>query len=420
MRLKSACFVLPLLLMAPSLLGQGYAIRNARIVTVSGEDIDRGTVVITDGKISAVGTSVRIPRGARRIDGRGLTVYPGLFNANTNIGLTEIGAVGVSNDYNELGDYTPQLLAWSAIHVESEHIPVARVDGLTHVVTRPGGGTISGQGAIVHLDGWSQEEMEIERSGAMYLDLPSVLRVRPPRFGGFGRGGGSYKEAQKRYDDRVAELKELFARVKAYAESDKSPRDRQLEALIAVVEGKMLVVMQANSHVDIKNAAEFAKENGLKYAILGASDAWMVADYLKENDVAVILGPVQNLPGRNDDPIDIVYRGPSILQEKGVRFAMSTGGSANARTLPFEVGNAVAHGLSWEAALRSITLTPAEIFGVDDRLGSIEEGKIANLVVADGDILEYQTEIKHLFIQGKAVSLESKHTELYRKYINRP
>lgn len=393
--------------------GQSFLIRDAHIVPVSGKEIPRGNVVIEDGRITGVGPSARAPQGATRIDGGGLTVYPGLFNSDTNLGLTEVGQVDVTNDYEELGDYTPQLLAWSAVHVESEHIPVARVDGITHVVTRPRGGTISGQGAIIHLDGWNQEEMEVERHASLYLSLPALISSggrRPP-----------YPEAKERFDKKMMELKELFARVRQYAEqTEPRERNRQLEALLPAAAGKQLVVLEANSHVDIKEAVRFAQGLQLNFAISGASDAWRIAGFLKENNVRVILGPVQKLPRRFDDPLHIVYETPGILYRHGVEFALSTGGSSDARTLAFQVGNAVAHGLPHDAALRSVTLTPVEIFGVGDQIGSIESGKWANLVVAEGDIFEYQTRIHYVFIKGMPVSLESRHTRLYEKYLNKP
>ncbi|HSR69017.1 MAG TPA: amidohydrolase family protein [Acidobacteriota bacterium] len=409
--------VLVALLLVGWAAGQSYVIENARIVTVSGPVIERGGVAIENGMITQVGERVRRPRGATRIDGRGLTVYPGLFNSDTNLGLTEIGAVAVTNDDSEMGDYSPQLLAWTAIHVESEHIPVARVDGITHAVTRPRGGAIAGQGAVIHLDGWTQEDMEVDRQGAMYIELPSVLPISFRRFGG-GGSAGSYKKAQEEFDKKTAELKELFARVKHYSQHREQVEvpDRQLEALIPLVEGRQLAVIEARSHADIKNAVTFAEETGLNYVILDADDAWRITDFLKEHDVRLILGPRQSMPRREDEGNDSVYEAPRILQEAGIRFAIATGGSSSVRTLPFEVGNSVAHGWSRDDALRSITLTPAEFFGVDDRLGSIEEGKIANLVVTDGDIFEYQTEIKHLFIKGKDIPLDSKHTRLYDKY----
>lgn len=414
--------------------GQGtYAIRNARIVTVSGPTIERGTVLIQDGYIAGVGERVPIPSGTRSIDARGLIVYPGLFDAHTRLGLTEIGRVTETNDYSEMGEYMPHLLAFTAVHVESEHIPVARVNGITHVLTSPAGGTIPGQGAIISLAGWTPAEMEVKRHGAMLLEFPSLLRPGFQGFGGFfSQQRRGYSELKKEYEKKVAELKELFARARHYLEAREETAlqngpafspflpDRQLEALAPVLKSEQPVLIQANNHVDIKNAVEFAKQEKLNYVLLGASDAWKVADFLKENQVRVILGPRQSLPLREDDSLDIVYRTPAILHEKGVPFALSTGDSSDVRTLPYEVGNAVAHGLPYEAALRSVTLTPAEFLGVADQVGSIEKGKKANLVVADGDIFEYQTELKHLFINGQPVTLETKHTRLHQKYISRP
>lgn len=400
---------------------ESYAIRNARIVTVSGEVIERGTVVIEDGLISAVGPRARAPRRARVIDGRGLTVYPGLFDSDTRLGLTEIGAVPVTNDNNEMGDYQPHLLAFTAFHVESEHIPVARVEGVTHVLTRPSGSVIPGQGAIMHLAGWSPEEMEVNRHGAMVLEFPSLM---PLRRGFGGSRQRPYSEQKKDFEKQIGELKDLFAKARHYRDAEQRGApveyNKQLKALEPVIGGEMPVLIEADSHVDMKEAVKFAQEEGLNYVLLGARDAWKVADFLKENEVRVILGPTQVLPSREDDPIDIVYRTPAILHEMGVRFALSTGSSSDVRTLPFEVGNAVAHGLPREAGVRAITLTPAEFLGLGDQLGSIEPGKKANLVVTDGDILEYRTRIRHVFINGAEVPLESKHTELYRKYIARP
>lgn len=428
---------LPAFAPAAPCYGQGaYAIRNAKIVTVSGPTIAQGTVVIKDGVIADLGQKIAVPSGAQVIDGRGLTVYPGLFDSNTRIGLTEIGQVPVTSDFSEMGEYMPHLLAFTAVHVESEHIPVARAAGITHVLTRPSGGTVPGQAAIISLHGWSPQEMEITRHGAMLLNYPSLFRRGGGGFGGFGFGQArrTYSEIKKEYDNKVRELKGLLAKARHYGEArEKAARDgdvapgdksffpdKQLEALIPVVQGRQAVLIEANSHVDIKNAAQFAREEKLNYVVLGAIDAWKVADFLKENQVRVILGPRQALPVNEDDPIDIMYRTPAVLHEKGVPFAISTGDSSNSRTLPFEVGNAVAHGLPYDVALRSVTLTPAEFLGVADRVGSIDKGKKANLVVATGDIFEYQTQVKHLFINGQPVSLETKHTKLYEKYIQRP
>ena len=398
-----------------------YAIRDARVVTVSGQALDRGTVLIENGLIAEVGVQVPIPSGARVISGQGLTVYPGLFDADTRLGLTEVGAVAVTNDYSEMGDYTPHLLSFSAFHVESEHLPVARVEGITHALTVPAGGTIPGQAALMHLAGWSPEEMEVERRAALILNLPSLLPLRRR----FGRGQRqTHSERKKEFDAKIAELKDLFARARHYAQARRAGLDvgfdKQLQALLPALEGQQPVLISADSHVDIKEAVRFGQAAQLDFVLVGARDAWRVADFLKENEVRVILGPTQSLPAREDDPIDIIYRTPALLHEKGVPFSLATGGSSDVRTLAFEIGTAVGYGLPWEAAIRAITLTPASFLKIDDRLGSIEKGKIANLVVADGDILEYQTRIQQVFVRGEPISLESKHTRLFEKYRNRP
>ena len=410
-----------LLLLGVASAQSRYAIRDAKIVTVSGNPIERGTVLIENGLVSAVGARVSIPRGTGIINGRNLSVYPGLFNSNTTIGLTEIGSVPVTSDNREMGEFMPHLLAFSAFHIESAHIPVARVDGITHILSRPSGGILPGQGALMHMDGWSHEELEISRRGALMLSLPALL-------GGGGRrgrgGGGSYTQAKERFDEKITEIKELFARARYYGKSKQdgltTKMDRQLEALVPALNGEQVVLLEANSHVDIQEAVKFAQAEKLNFVILGGRDAWKITDFLRDNNVRLILGPTQALPASEDYHVSQVYRAPGALHAAGIRFAFATGGNSNARTLPFEVGNAVAHGLPYDAALRSITLTPAEFFGVADELGSIEIGKIANLVVTDGDILEYQTKIHHIFIKGQPISLDSKHTLLYEKYKARP
>lgn len=273
------------------------------------------------------------------------------------------------------------------------------------------------------LAGWTPEDMEIRRGGALVLDFPSQLPVR--RFGGFfgRRVQRPYSEIKKEYEEDIRELKDLFTKARHYGKARQAGEvdyDRRLETLIPYVNGDLPILIEANSHVDIKNAVQFAEEENLNYVITGAFDAWRVADFLKEHDSRVVLGPRQALPAREDDPLDILYRTPAILHEKGVPFAISTGDSSDVRTLPYEVGNAVAYGLPWEAGLRAVTLTPAEFLGIEDQLGSIEAGKIANLIVVEGDVLEYQSPIKHIFIRGTPISLQSKHTELYEKYIDRP
>lgn len=387
-----------------------FAIRDARIVPVSSPVIEKGTVVVQGSRIIAVG-DVEIPRNARIFEGEGLTVYPGLFDTQTALGLSEIGAVQMSNDFRELGEFTPHLRAFEAIHAESEQIPVARVNGITHVLSAPQGGMVPGQAVLFHLDGESSEQMVDRKEAALIIDFPTLLP---------GSGNESFNETRQRYAEKLQDLRSLFERARHYAkakETGNTSTVREYEALIPYVNEGGLVGIRVDRAMDIKNAVAFAEEEELNYVLMGAVDAWRVADFLSEHESRVILGPLQRLPIREDDPIDIIYRTPSILAEHEVSFAISTDSVADVRNLPYEAGNAVAYGLSWEAALRSITLAPAQFLGIDDRLGSIEPGKLANLAVVRGDILDFSGEIVQIFIRGRSIELESRHTRLYERYL---
>ncbi len=402
-----------------------YVIRNARVHTMaSAGTLASASVVILDGRIADVGASVRAPAGAQVINGQGLEVYPGMVNAWGNIGLTEIGAVAVTNDSNELGDFKPQLLAFSAVHPASELIPVARANGITASLSAPSGGIIAGQAVLLHLDGWTADEMAILKSAGMAIDFPG--------FGGRGRFGGgarvgarqTFSEMKRIQEKQVKDLTELLEKARHYARAREvnpaTERDRQLDALIPVVRGEMTVFIGADTARDIRNAVEFARQQKLKFVIRGGREAVQVADLLKKENVPVILGSIIALPTREDDPYDARFTVPRDLAKVGVKFALTAPSSSDMRNLPYEAGFAQAYGLSHEEALKSVTLYPAEILGVADRIGSIEKGKIADLVVTNGDLLEIQTQIKNLFIAGRNVSLETRHTRLYQQYLARP
>jgi imidazolonepropionase-like amidohydrolase len=403
-----------------------YLIRDARVVTVSGPVLPKASVLIDKGLIAEVGARVKAPPGAKVVEGAGLTVYPGLFDAGTILGLTEVGQVTVTNDHTEMGKFMPHLTPFSAVHMSSELIPVARSNGTTHALVRPRGGIIPGQASVLSLDGWTPEEMEISLRAALVIDFPRQM-VFSSSFMVFGPDRRRpYAETKKEYEGEIRQLKEFFTKARHYLRAKSQPAggewatiERQYEALIPALSGRQTVLISADTHVDIKAAVRFAQEEKLDFVLLSASDAWRVTDFLKEENVRVILGPPQTLPRREDDPIEIIYRTPGILHSKGVSFAISTGSAADSRNLPYEAANAVAYGLPYEEALRSITLSPAEFLGIADQVGSIEKGKKANLVIANGDILEYQTEIKQMFINGRPVSLENRHTRLYERYRNR-
>jgi imidazolonepropionase-like amidohydrolase len=400
-----------------------YVIRNARIITVSGADIENGSIVIRDGKIEAVGTSVNVPAGAQSIDGHGLSVYPGMIDAGTSMGLVEVpqGANGTV-DTSEVGEFNPNSRAIIAVNPHSAHIGVARVEGITNVVSAPTGGLISGQATLINLLGTSPKEMAVVPNAALVINYP--------RLGGGGGGGfGGFQQQVNLADALTAGERQLeqirkmlrdgeaYGRARdAYAKDSSLPRpdiNVVLEALVPYVRGQQPVIFRADREAEIRGAIKFAEEMKLKPIILGGDDAWKVASLLKEKNVPVILTGIFGLPGREDDPYDVLYESASKLQQAGVRFCISSGDpGAEARNLPMYAGMASAYGLSKADALKAVTLYPAQIMNVADRLGSIEVGKMANLVVTDGDLLEIRTHIHYLFIDGRKVQLTSRHTEL--------
>ncbi len=405
--------------------GGDLGIRGGRIHTLSGPVIENGTVLIRNGRIAEVGTNVTVPAGIPVIDATGLEVYPGLFDAMTRLGLTEIGQVDVTNDLTELGDFNPHLSAATAIHPASEHIPVARANGITHAVSspqaRPAG--IGGQATVINLDGWTIEEMMVEQSVGIVLNWPSL------RTGGFGFLGQqeaprTFREARERYERNLRKLEEWLEEARRYDAAVRAgqsvPRDLKLEALAKVVRRELPFLVGADDERDIRNAVEFMEKHNLRMILLGGRQAWKVRQLLAEKRIPVITGPTQSLPTGPDEGYDEMYAAPGLLYQAGVKFAFGTFNSSDSRTLPYEAGSAVAFGLPREQALRAITINGAEILGLADRLGTIEPGKIANLIVTDGDPLEIRTQVKHVIIAGRDVGTDNRHLELYLKYRARP
>ena len=406
-----------------------FAIRNARIVTVSGADIENGTVVIRDGKIAAIGTAVDVPANARNIDARGLSVYPGMIDAGTSMGLVEIGQ-GASGtvDTAEVGDINPHAKAIIAINPHSAHIAVTRVDGVTNALSLPTGGLISGQGALINLLGTTPLEMAVVPQATLVINYPRASG---------GGGGGFFGQQQVNLTEALATANRQLEQIRkvlrdaeaygkaqdAYAKDSKLPRPDQnlvLESLVPYVRGERPVIFRASRESEIRGAIKFADELKLKAIILGGEDAAKVASLLKEKNVPVIITGILDLPIREDDFYDSLYESAAKLREAGVSFCISSGdGGPNVRNLPYYAGMAAAFGLSKADALKAVTLYPAQILNVADKLGSIEVGKIANLVVTDGDLLETRTHVRHLFIDGREVPLSSRHTDLNDAFKNR-
>ena len=409
-----------------------FAIRGGHVVTVSGPDIPSGTVVISGGKITAVGANVAVPSGATVIDASGLMVYPGMIETGSSVGLSEIPqGVAATVDISEVGSFNPNAQAFFGIDPNSAHVGVARVVGITTVVSRPTGGIISGQATLINLAGDTPPKMAVEPRIAMVIELPRS------GFGGrgFARAAalqqGASVDASRVRQAQMDSLRSLLHDAQAYETAqmayakDKSlPRpahDVVLASLLPALDGKMPVIFPADRANDIRDAVNFADEMHLKPIILGGSDAPAVAAFLKQHNVPVIVTAVMSLPSREDDPFDVNYSIPAKLAAAGVTFAISTGNpGSEIRTLPYTAGMAAAHGLAKTDALKSVTLWPAQILGVGDRLGSIDVGKMANIVVTTGDMLEAKTDTKYLFIDGRQVPLDNKHTQLNALFKDRP
>lgn len=406
-----------------------YAISNARIVTVSGAEIESGTIVIRNGRIEAVGAGLSIPAGAEEIDARGLIVYPGMIDAGTSLGLVEIGQGAPGTvDTTEIGDMNPNAQAIVAVNPHSANVGVARVNGVTSVLTLPLGGIISGQAAVINLDGTTPREMAVVRSAALVINFPRATTTSFDAL--FNPQAINLSDAISTRDRQLEQLRKLLRDAEAYgraqdayARDPKLPRPVQsvvLAALVPFVRGERPVIMRADREAEIRAAVRFAEEFRLRPIILGGNESWKASALLKERNVPVILTGVLNLPNREDDYYDTLYETAAKLQQAGVRFCISSGSSAsNVRDLPYHAGMASAFGLPRAEALKAVTLYPAQIMNVSDRMGSIETGKLANLVITDGDLLEARTRVRYLFINGRRLPLNSRHTELYDQFRNR-
>ena len=399
---------------------QTIVLRGATIVPVTAAPIPNATLIIDNGRIAAFGPtgSVQMPTSAVVIDASGQFIYPGLIDSGTNVGLTEIDSVAGTVDTTELGDFNPNAQAAVAINPHSELIPVTRVSGVTNVVTVPEGGIISGQSALVQMAGWTPQEMVVKAPLAMHIRFP---RLRSFPLVDVPQDEEAEKELRKGYTKDLDKLRDTFRDAQAYsraagAKVKRFDRDLILEALVPVVEGREPVIIHANLERDIRAAIQFADEFKLKMILAGGQDVARVIPDLKSHDIPVLLGPILALPQREDDPYDLLFTNAKTLYDAGIRFAIQTTEAHNTRNLPYHAGSCAAFGLPKDVALKAITIFPAQIFGVADKLGSIEVGKVANVIVTDGDPLEFRTNVKRVFIGGEEISMDSRHTLLYEKF----
>lgn len=415
MRVSTAAAAFAALLLAPAADAQipapaqsrPIALTGATLHTVTGGVIPNGTIVFEEGVITALGANAPVPAGAERVDLSGKHVYPGLIDGFSQLGLFEIGGFNVTIDLNELGPINPNVRAEVAFNPESRHIGVARSNGVVIAVSSPGGGLISGQAAAMMLDGFTWEQMVLKSGTALIVNWPSPSN-------------------EGRYDQEIRQIREAFAEARGYRTAlqgngnGRFRTDARLEAMIPVVEGRVPVVVAADELRQIQDAIAWAAEENLPLVLRGGRDAWHVADQLAAQRVPVMLTSVIGSPNRAWEPYDAAYALPRRLYEAGVRFAI-TGGSnaAYANRLPYEAGAAIAFGLPADEALKAVTLYPAEFLGLADRVGSLEVGKDATLLVTDGNPLEYATSIEKIYIEGRDIDLADQHRQFFEKYHNR-
>ncbi len=398
-----------------------FAIVDGTIVPASGPPIERGVVLVRAGRIEAVGRDVAVPSDYRRVDASRRFVYPGMIDASTQLGLTEIGSVPGTIDVREQGSHQADLRVALAIDPSSELVPVARVNGITSAVVRPRGGLISGQSALVRLSGWTWEEMTRVDPLALHVNPPGAARRSRFR-------GRSAEPSDGGEDERTRELITAFERAAAYGEQKRRAAaqgvpgpalDPRLEAMLPYAEQARPVIFDADDEKAIRKVIELAARLKVRPIISGGREAWKVAGLLAKHDVPVLLGSILSNPTEPHDPYDAPFASAAVLYRAGVRFCFQTNDASNVRNLPYEAAMSAAFGLPKEEALRAVTLRPAEILGVDRDLGSIEPGKIADLVVTDGDLLEIRTRVVGLYIGGREVPLDSAHTRRYEEYAQR-
>lgn len=397
-------------------------IRGATVHPVSGPDIADGTIVFDKGKITAIGADAAPPADAEVIEANGKHVYPGLISANTVVGLAEIDAVRSTLDVQETGKINPNARAATSVNPDSELIPVTRANGILTALSAPEGGLISGQSAIVRMDGWTPDQMTVRSPVAMHVRWPEMKINREPR------APKSPEDQQKDIDKAIKTIRDSFAIARSYWQAKKTPApdfktDERWEAMMPIFDGKLPVFVHANSVAQIESALAFAKEAQLKITLVGGHDAWRMAQQLKETDTPVIISFPTALPPRRDDPYDSQFSNAAQLLQAGVRFCIARAGreseAPHERNMPFDASMSAAFGLPKEEALKAVTLYPAQLLGIADQLGSLEVGKAATLIVTNGDPLDFPANVEEAFIDGRKIDLRSRHTLLRDKYLEK-
>lgn len=415
-----------LLLVAASLSAQvvgratkgTFLLKNATIETITNGSV-QGDLLIKDGKITGLGPNLSAA-GAREIDCTGKFIYPGFIDLGTNLGLIEVSSVSLTQDASEAGDVKPFLEALTAVNPSATAIPVTRVSGVTTVLAMPENGLIPGKAALINLVGYSPDEMYAGFT-AMRMNFPSsAARGR--------RDNRSEEERKKAEEKKFKEITELwdetklFAKIKAAKAKDASivqAYNPVLENMIPVVEGTLPLFIEVDREADILSALRWIKKTGVKAVLTGVAEGWRVADSIAAAKVPVITGPVIGMPTRASDRYDRPYANAGLMAKAGVTVAIRSNDTENVRDLPFHAGFAAAYGLGREAALKAITIVPAQMMGLGDQIGSLEVGKNASLFICNGDPLETKTQIEQVFISGWEIPMNSRHSLLYDEFLER-
>jgi imidazolonepropionase-like amidohydrolase len=385
------------------------ALTGATIHVGNGTVIENGTVLFKDGKLERVGSGIPVPAGYETVDVTGKQIYPGLIALNSQLGLTEIGAVRSTNDQRETGVLNPNARALIAFNTDSQVIPTVRSRGVMLAQITPQGGMVSGRSSMVQLDGWNFEDAVVGEDDGVHINWPN-------------RSSWSWKtrmvSENKNYAKQIDGLLNFMKEAAAYCSTSRDgDRLLKLEAMCDAISGTKNVYLHMDNPREIMQSVQLVKKMGGKPVIVGGQNAYLAAEFLRRENVPVILSSTQALPNNEDDDIDAPYANPAKLAEAGVTFAISHEGYWQQRNLPFVAGQAVGFGLDYEKAITAITLSPAKISGIDEMYGSLEAGKSATLIVVSGDVLDMRTSnVEHAFIDGRKVDLDNKQAELARKF----
>ena len=391
-----------------------FLLQNATVVTITKGVLNNTSVLIEDGKIKQIGANISAD-GAEVIDCNGMFIYPGMIDGGTKLGLVEVSSVAETVDYAEVGNFTPNMQALTAVNPNSVAIPVTRVSGVTTVLTVPSGGLFPGTAALINLNGYTPDQM--------YAGFKAVVMNFPSsgRRGRYDRR--SDEDIKKANEKALKEANELWENAKSYATLTANGAELEyypeMAQLAKATTGELPLLIEVNTASDIQAAIKWVEGKGAKVIFEGVAEGWRVPEEIAKAGIPVVTGPIQALPTRESDRYDAAYANAGKMAKAGVKVAIRTNGEENVRNLPFFAAFAAAYGMGKEEAWKAVTITPAEIFGVADQYGSVEEGKVANLIISDGDPFETKTQIMHVFIDGYRMPLSNRQIRLYQEFLER-